>query len=100
MELLNPIDLAEALVDYEQVLPAQMGTYTFNTGKRTDSDVDAGDAVTAGWDARPMMGTYTGNTGKRTDSDVDAGDAVTAGWDPRSPKGTDTFNGGRPSDRD
>lgn len=87
--ILNPIDLAESMLDFAD-LP-KSGTYTFNGGKRSDSDIES---------FGPEMGTYTFNGGKRSDKDIDSVLSNSGGWDPRSPKGTDTYNGGRPSDKD
>ena len=69
MTLLNPIDLAEPMIDYSQVDPAVMGTYTFNGGKRSDKDIDGDSAKMSGWDPRSPKGTDTYNGGHKSDKD-------------------------------
>jgi len=49
MALLNPIDLAEPMVDISGIDPAVMGTYTRNGGKRSDKDIDSDDENRLGW---------------------------------------------------
>jgi len=41
MKLINPSDLGEAKVDFSKIAPKVAGTYTQNTGKRTDKDIDS-----------------------------------------------------------
>jgi hypothetical protein len=75
--LLSPIDLAENPIELEsveldgsqisKVRQIISGTYTFNTGKRSDKDIDAGTDEISEL-RRIVMGTYTNNGGRR-DSD-------------------------------
>ena len=69
MALLSPIDLAEPMVDFAEVDPAVMGTYTFNGGKRSDKDIDSDETHRAGWDPRSPKGTVTNNGGRPSDND-------------------------------
>jgi hypothetical protein len=69
MLLLNPIDLAEPMVDFSEIDPATMGTYTFNGGKRSDSDVDGFSGNVGSWDPRSPKGTVTNNGGRPSDHD-------------------------------
>jgi hypothetical protein len=48
MKLINPIDISEAKVDFSKVAPNVSGTYTNNTGKRTDKDIDSSVALKTG----------------------------------------------------
>lgn len=69
MTLLNPVDLAEPMIDFSEVAPATMGTYTFNGGKRSDSDIEGDAGNISGWDPRSPKGTQTSNGGHPSDQD-------------------------------
>lgn len=65
MTSINPIDLAEPMIDFASIADPESGTYTFNGGRRSDSDIDSGSS----WDPRSPKGTDTFNGGRPSDKD-------------------------------